>query len=778
MIKIILDKAGHIKSGLTKDTHIVTETEDYLVARQAIYGAELEEKDITVYVRSPVCCHWFWDLEEHPNAVVTKCDPCSALKEKLGVLELPADLEKHPEAILELDLLAEPAPGSFVDVWSWILERKVGKCWSENMPSLGHLYDLISWFLHNPNIRKDGCGLLKSRQDNQIKVWLEKADGRLQKAYRWFLKDPKHNAFFLLGFQILKAYPQEIKEEWLSELSSNFGSFNHELFAKFPDLPRIFAAIPTVDKHAKIYWQSQLRKKTVDFESEIAQTSGELPGELEAFSGWLESNLKECTQRRIDLLRLQFKVLSSVSETCSRLEDLMAPTYPREPQPNWGWNEWKEWAVKEYLPYRSWLERNESADTRVDEFSMLYSEWLYANYPKYIFAFEPLVYGVFKKVKQRVDKGNTILWLLIDNLSWVWAQELIEIFEKNSIRLAKEPCLRLSMLPSETTVSKSAILGGLPQSLLSNENYREMIHKCWTLEGNYNVRYGANEKSLRRLLSKPAQVYIYQCDRLDVLAHEPEYRIVDRKRAIKDALVWLTDIVREGIESFPNQSNLHIIVCSDHGSTLIREGKKNLRPPKSAIEDEASKKHKRFIKINDVLRVDGVSWYVLSAEKFALKDNYAIARGYSYLRSRPQGYTHGGLTPEETMVPYLEFFFGLAKPVYPIRVVHRSQPILRGREQNLTLVLQNPNPFCVTEVSLRLPRYFVETQVDSIDAESEAETSEFNIILEPKLPVENGYVEIEGVCSYMIYGKRRVFNLRVKLKVREIFKVEGLEDLF
>jgi len=777
MIKVILDKVGSARNKQNKANYLVTQTEQYIAVRQAIYEAECEEKDITVYVSDPVCCHWFWDLEKHPSVVVKKYDPCFQLKEKLGVLELPADIEKYPEVILELDLLFEHPPDDLVDIWSWILERKVGKCWAANTPSIGHLYALVSWFLDDNAITEDKFGLLKSHQENQVKTWLEKAKGRLQKAYHWFLVDPKRNAAFLLGFQILKPYSQELKEEWIQGLSPNFDSFNSELFVELPALPRLLSGISTVDKHVKMYWQSRLRKEKVNFEKKIVQTSGELPGELEAFSEWLERNPTECTQQKVDLIRLQFRALSKVGDVCSRLEALIAPRYPKKPQVNWRWNEWTKWAIREYLPYRSWLESNALTDVKLDKYSMIYSDWLYIEYPKYIFSFEPLVYGIFRNIKKRVEEGHTVLWILVDNLSWMWGQELIEIFEDKDIHVAKQPCLRLSMLPSETTVSKSAILAGRPQSLLEHESCWDMIRGCWAQEGNYQIRYNANEKNLRRLFSEPAQIYIYQYDRLDSLAHESEYRIIDRKRIVRDALVWLADVVREDIELLPGQLNLRIIVCSDHGSTLIQKGGRNLRPPRLAVEDEKSRKHKRFIKILDAAELNQVDWYVLPAEKFALKDNYAVAKNYSYLRSRPQGYTHGGMTPEETLVPYLEFCYGAAKPIYPIQIVHRSQPILRGREQKIILVLQNPNRFPVTEVSLRLPRYFVEAQIDSIDAESEEQISELNIVLEPKLTVEEGCAEIEGICSYKAYEKSYTDTAKVKLKVREIFRVREFEDL-
>ena len=339
------------------------------------------------------------------------------------------------------------------------------------------------------------------------------------------------------------------------------------------------------------------------------------------------------------------------------------------------------------------------------------------------------------------------------------------------------------MLPSETHISKSSILAGRIPSQIQEVDPGSLFCDYWKKEKGINVRMEVNTPTLEGLFSQPAQIYLYEYTKLDYIAHEPDHRVVDREQAVQEASSWLVREVGKAIKKLPDLDKVRVVISTDHGSTYIAKSGKNLRVPLGAEEDASSKKHKRFVKITKKEALDKVEWYLLKADEFGLKCDYAVTKGYSYLQSRPQGYTHGGLTPEETVIPYLEFSISKPPQLQPMNIVHRGDKILRGRPQQLTFTVKNPNNFPVSGFTLRLPKYMVKIGIPfnaSIEPVSEKDTENFSIALGPKLPIREGYATLKGVCSYKIFGEKRdAERVVIKIKVREIFRItEDFEDLF
>jgi hypothetical protein len=93
-------------------------------------------------------------------------------------------------------------------------------------------------------------------------------------------------------------------------------------------------------------------------------------------------------------------------------------------------------------------------------------------------------------------------------------------------------------------------------------------------------------------------------------------------------------------------------VSTDHGSCLLPKGSKGYNKPEGAEIDD---KHKRFVRLNQIEPLND-NWFYLEKDAFGLRENTAIIKGYNFIGKRkPKGLVHGGLTPEETFIPHLEF---------------------------------------------------------------------------------------------------------------------------
>ena len=108
-----------------------------------------------------------------------------------------------------------------------------------------------------------------------------------------------------------------------------------------------------------------------------------------------------------------------------------------------------------------------------------------------------------------------------------------------------------------------------------------------------------------------------------------------------------------------------------------------------------------------------VDWFVLDRDHYHVPATYAVARGWRYIGTRPQGFTHGGLTPEETIVPLLvcrlgESEFERLEPLYQ-PLASRCAPVARANWpcKSLTRIICPSNEWklhCPT-LALSFPRW-------------------------------------------------------------------------
>jgi len=195
------------------DALVLYEPEDYPSIRERIRAAIHAREDLNVHVKHPVCYFWFWDLEAYGSVDVVNDGPIEQLKRKLAVSALPVDLSEDPERILQLGLLELPDPVDRIDnVWTWVVEQKLGDVWVTREPSAQHLGSLADWYVENaiPPGLQTKARATKTR-------WLYRAKGKLKAAYQAFLREPRKAALFLCCWQNLDVYEESVRERWLSE---------------------------------------------------------------------------------------------------------------------------------------------------------------------------------------------------------------------------------------------------------------------------------------------------------------------------------------------------------------------------------------------------------------------------------------------------------------------------------------------------------------------------------------------------------------------------------
>jgi hypothetical protein len=153
---------------------------------------------------------------------------------------------------------------------------------------------------------------------------------------------------------------------------------------------------------------------------------------------------------------------------------------------------------------------------------------------------------------------------------------------------------------------------------------------------------------------------------------------VPTSAAVRQRLRALAEDVRTFAERIGAEHNLVVIVVSDHGSTRIPAEAPN-PIDRCFYASRVSDQHHRYVTISDkelAALPDNVRFecYVFERERFDLPTNYLAARStYRFAEAGAGIYVHGGLSPEETIVPLTVF-----TPA-TVGVHGGSTPRLRGR---------------------------------------------------------------------------------------------------
>lgn len=745
---------------------------DYPQIRLDIRKALDLGQDCHIYIRHRACDGWFWDLSDYCGVMIVNDDPREQLKRKLQAVALPPDLNSYPEWIIALGLLDLPDPeAKLTDVWAWILNRKLGLPWSTPKPSFVHLGSVGEWYLNNSPLLAELPNPLKQKQRAVINQWLSRAEGELKLAYELFFKNPAKNSIFINCWQNLESYYADDIEHWLKEE----GCYTPTLawgVAKLPRLPLHSQVENQLSPKARACWNGRLEKEHLKLDEALSQMSGLLSGELKAIQDSIYRGIIKVDRLQVGKLALKFATLPSIESVVNSILTQLPPNEPSEPDPDWTEDAWINWAVREYTPYKKWLIDHDQDSTKASRYSLLYEDWLFANYPNFIQRFDCLVYGSFKHIESALSDGSAVVWVLIDNLPLFWNDTLNRILSEAGFLRPNTPVCLLSMLPSETSVSRvSAILGKLPCQVKDIDT-EQFFEEEWKGRG-VEARISHSGEELSKHVAEDGDLFLLIYNDLDYLAHQPDHELTNREEIVEFQLRRLSESLKEVIRQVAEVRPVKLVISSDHGSTKIPSSAQNLSIPPSAQVSETFRQHSRFVRVSHFNALNALEWFFLEGQKFGLQEKYAVAKGARYVGARPTGYTHGGLSPEETLTALSVWQLGKISPEAQLSVFHSSSPILRGRLQPLAVTIRNSFSFDVVNLDILVPSVGAHFKAERIFPQTEVVLGPVEIRLPPKLPTTHGISLLDMVISYEVAGciKQQV-KPPLEVKIRELFRSE------
>ena len=689
----------------------VDDTDQYLAGYDRIACAIHAGQDLRVLVTDRTAGRWMKVLARRYGAehvTVEEMTLRRRLQQQIGINipEYVTDQDIKESQLLDLHIPATPN----IPFEDYVLEVFFGNFLTlpGGLRRVGDLvasYEPEQWIaaLKRPLVRD----IFQARiREKRQRLRADKQTAELQ-LLDWVETSPDVLIRNLFALKILCHYPPELGTRVFGDVYGDLLRLNLDL-GKIPStIASNQAAIDEIQVYLK---QLTSPADKVTIETLLSQVSGCLELEFNAVMQALATGIVEVTHDLVQRVRNKFKAIEASPGLAQALADLdLLVSRERPPQPNTEWDEngWIDWATERYLPYRFWLENTGRLDDDIGELAGTYSDWLYDNLGKIRYHSPRMGWKALLDLKDQMQAHpGPVLVVVIDNLNAKFYPDLrTQLQDSGYYQHSLSYCL--SMPPSCTEVSKKCLMTGhyVP---FNGSAYKRPVESVWSKRLGRPVLYVSSIGGLRDILERQHDIFFLNYLPLDISMHQNERDTgVSHARLIRSYLTSLARDIRAFATRVGAERDLMVIVVSDHGSTRIPKGTINVIQGKF-YRDRAQDEHHRYLSVTDEelhklptnARFD---CYIFERQTFELGANYLVARRlYRFLPTNENTYIHGGLTPEETLVPLAVFLPITVSPKpLTLNLVGASR-IYLGTKFDLELEVTNLNDYACEQVKIEI----------------------------------------------------------------------------
>lgn len=687
----------------------VNEADSYIDACRAIDKALKHGHDLSVILRNPAQRDWFAQYAD--RIAITTYDPCRELAEtlKIKVTSLPVEVVQDPKFVIYAGLNEKAKlqpPSAPEKVETWILENSLDPVWAiEQIDTYDQLAAVLMYLVKYQVTKIHPT--LQALRNKRVAFW--KKSSALSKVVCWLFADnPYLRAESLFFARLIWNYPHEVKLKALK-----FGNRWQDL-CLLEDYQNVIAQLP-IQKSRELTLPHEMRMVVNDYltqaleneklESVISMLSG-IAEEEQPIKKHLAANFEIIDETWSDTLSELNRLFSHNPQSQSFISYLQTLVPIRKPtllSPLTSWEDASSWLATEYFPYYSWCSSLGKIDHTEPSVSS-FEDWLANNYYQLTKtkAFAP--YAVQPLIADNIT-NSPVLHVIIDCLPWVYAAYLQERLLQKGVD-SVETSMHITTLPTITAVAKPCLIRGqLPAQLPAvldqlAKTYLNLVAQSLRIDVEDVAYSNSILDDVDSMISLRKKAYLYLDNEVDALAHKainPE-----RKRhLIKSHL----DVIIDGIIRARDDhkrfygTELTVVISSDHGFTELPDNNVVLPLP----DDSWAVDHNKLLINNSKDNPSPDDYMFISKEMLGGGDNYYyVARGYRSVENRPKGGTHGGITPQEVIVPVVVINSAIDFTFKALRVAISGE-IRRGRDLNtITVEIFNSNSFPVTIKSLDL----------------------------------------------------------------------------
>lgn len=779
MIKIIFDPQGLTSAGDDR----VREISAYPQLVKSCLASLSEGKNQTLILAHPALLQWFKNMSaRYPQGtfVFETLDARTALAQRWG-MAIPDSVAN--EDILQAGLLAldlQPQPGfSFEDTLLAHFYAPIFSAKTFPFTQIAALLNAVEpqrWREHR------SIPLLARTLHTRLEEWKSKARSSEQRRLiELFAADPTGLKRSLMQFRLLRGYPA-LGEALLGEAFDLFWALKLPL----EDLEVQEAKIPETVTQITYLLNSQQPNSLEELAALLETVSGLLAVEFEAVEKALLAHPDWITPEIMELVEVKFAPQSRrLRRRLGALRGMIQPPKPAAPELDWDVERMLAWAKESYLPYQAWCDAQDRFDAGLYALGDKFSEWLMSRWDDLHANSKRLVFNLLPNIAAELMRPGWVnLVLVVDNLGWSFSEMLRDLFQERGYYLAAaEPYI--AMAPSETEISKKCLLSGaVGYQAMDDKTYKGIIEKGWVPYFNDRAfRYLSDIGALSAVQTIDAVAYVVNYLAVDKALHQSADEIGMPQRVyIQHLLENLVENCVQFIEKHGLQDNIRIHVVSDHGSTRIpAEIPNDLDPSffKTSGFDARSHRYvtvspERFAGLADNLRLD---CFFLPANDFLNPENVLCARrGNRFIPTAKDVYVHGGLLPEEMIVPYL-VFEPAAAPLQDLTVLLRKTEY-RYRMESIELELGNPNDLAVENISVMVLNGNVESEparVASLNGKTKTSLQIQARFRQTKVPEDQTSLRLR--IRFLARGEQHSFDFQAKISMKKMVE-EKSSDLF
>ncbi|NPV84914.1 MAG: hypothetical protein HPY45_02740 [Anaerolineae bacterium] len=424
------------------------------------------------------------------------------------------------------------------------------------------------------------------------------------------------------------------------------------------------------------------------------------------------------------------------------------------------------WFQNEYLPYRQWqhLTGDPEAAQYVHDFAKRFARWYLREYPRWLI--EPGVLSFQFSAELAHISDALTLCIVLDGLP-VWdAEDFARRASADIERLQiQQRHYCFASLPTITEFAKEALLKGMPPRLALEYSPLGKILS------------DASAPSRELYNAQKGDLFFWRIEQPDKAYHSVQKDKLGRQ--IEGELSAIVHELQQIVEGIPDDKPLRVIITTDHGRLF------NARSPRCLPIPEGMQAHGRVAwgKINKPLDETGffvdesARWIIVDGERFQVQYDLLIALEEESFRTKDgksgdEPYPHGGLYPEEVIIPWFVFERDAVPPKISIEITGHGEANKTG-----TLLVKITNQSMVTleclEISLSaVINEHVRCQISPL----QETTFKFNTI---SWPTKSALPSLKAKLLFrMPNGKTFEQEIMPKLEIAdELYSQPTLKDL-
>ncbi|GAB3921524.1 PglZ domain-containing protein [Mucilaginibacter myungsuensis] len=321
---------------------------------------------------------------------------------------------------------------------------------------------------------------------------------------------------------------------------------------------------------------------------------------------------------------------------------------------------WQKWAIESFIPYKFYYDEiNDPADNILENIqrgSLAYSDWLFTNYRSVITNNQILTnFDVPTMIRAQLEDANTrVVWLILDGFPAYYTPALRGILQKTGLNKID---LEWSMatLPTVTSLGIPLMLSGGYETGLSAELLQNRQAILQNIFSGKTSSYTSKLSDFKRVLSLENDLCCLHTHEVDDLLHQHDSMFdISRAAKVEEILERRISMISDMIKETADKK-VKLIISTDHGATkCLKKGQNIINKRLEDVMKDTLRE--RCVPLTGSLKTeqfDAEDMYLLKKEVSQNREDWAIAKGYKYFGRYDSGYRHGGLSPEETIVPIL-----------------------------------------------------------------------------------------------------------------------------